>query len=52
MENNEFKKVRMKNHACYYLDDIINLKDFGLHKILVNKKSQEKVLIYDIQIKL
>ena len=52
MENNEFKKVRMKNHACYYLDDIINLKDFGLHKILVDKKSQEKSLIYYIQIKL
>ena len=28
MENNEFKKVHIKNCTCYYLDDKINLGDF------------------------
>ena len=28
MENNECKKVRIKNHTCYYhFDDIIKLED-------------------------
>ena len=48
MENNEFKKVCIKYRTCYYVDDIIKLGNFGLDNTLINKKSHENVLIYDI----
>ena len=48
MGNNEFKKVRSKNSMCYYFDDIIKLEDFDLANILVDEKSHENILIYDI----
>ena len=51
MENNEFKKVRIKNRTCYYFDDIIKLEDFDLDSILIDDKSQENILIYDISYK-
>ena len=28
MENNELKKVRIKNPTCCYFDEIIKLEDF------------------------
>ena len=37
MENNELKKVRIKNGTCYYFDDIIKLEDFDLDSILINE---------------
>ena len=39
MENNEFKKFRIKNRTCYYFDGIIKLEDFDLDNILIDKKS-------------
>ena len=48
MENNEFKKFRIKNRMCYYFDDIIKLEDFDLDNILIDKKPHENILIYDI----
>ena len=51
MENNELKKVPIKNRASYYFDDIIKLKDFDLDNILIDKKSYENILIYDIPYK-
>ena len=48
MENNELKKVPIKNRTCYYFDDIIRLEDFDLDNILIDKKSHENILIYDI----
>ena len=52
MENNEFKKVRIKNRTCYYFDDIIKLEDFDLDNISIDEKSQEKILIYGISYKI
>ena len=46
MENNEVKKVRIKNRMCYYFDDIIKLEEFD--NILIEEKSHEYILIYDI----
>ena len=46
MENNEFK-----NRMCYYFDDIIKLEDFDLDDILIDEKSRENILIYDISYK-
>ena len=51
MENTEFKKVRLKNRTCYYSDDIIRLEDFNLDNVLIDKKSHENILIYDISYK-
>ena len=51
MENNEFKKVRVKNRKCYCLGDIIKLEYFDLHNILIDEKSQEKIFNYDISYK-
>ena len=51
MENNELKKVHIKNRLCYYFDDIIKLEDFDLDNILIDKKSHENIFIYDISYK-
>ena len=42
------KKVRIKNRMCYYFDDIIKLEDFHIDNILIDKKSHENILVYDI----
>ena len=51
MENNKFKKFRIKNCTCYYLDDIIKLEGFDFDNILTDDKSHKKILIYDISYK-
>ena len=38
MENNEFKTIRIKNHTCYYFDDMIKLKDIDFDNILIEEK--------------
>ena len=48
MENNEFKKARIKNRSCYNFDNIIKLEDFGLDNISIDEKSHENILIYNI----
>ena len=45
------KKVHIKNRTCYYFDDIIKFEDFDFYNILIDEKSQENVLIYDISYK-
>ena len=51
MENNKFQKVNIKNRTSNYFDDIIKLEDFDLDNILIDKKSDENILIYDILFK-
>ena len=51
MESNEFKRVRNKNRTCYYFDDIIKLEYFVLNNIVIDGKSHENILIYDISYK-
>ena len=48
MENNEFKKIRINNCKCYCFDDIIKLEDFDIDDILIDEKSHENILIYEI----
>ena len=43
MENNEFKKVHIKNDTGYYFDDLDN--------ILTDEKSHKNILIYNISYK-
>ena len=52
IENNELKKVGTKNRACCHFDKIIKLEDFDFDNILLEKKSCEKNLIYDVSYKL
>ena len=51
LENNELKKFVSKNGTCYYFDHIIKLEDFDLENIVMDKKSQQNILIYDISYK-
>ena len=39
MENNEFKRVRIKSGTCYYFDNIIKLEDLDIDNILIDEKS-------------
>ena len=48
MENNEIKTICVKNRTYYYFDDIIKLEDFHIDNILIDEKSLENILIYDI----
>ena len=48
MENNEFKKIRINNCKCYCFDDIIKLEDFDIDDILIDEKSHENILIYEL----
>ena len=48
---NEFKRINIKNGTCYYFDDIIRVEDIDFDNILLEKKSFENILIYDISYK-
>ena len=51
MENNEFKKGFIKNSTCYYFNGMIKLQDVDRYNILIDEKSHENILIYDISYK-
>ena len=46
--NDELKQIDIKNRTCYYFDDIIKIEDFNLDNILIDEKSYEKILVYNI----
>ena len=48
MEMNELKKVYIKNRTSYYFDDMIKMKNFGFHNVLMDEKSYENNFIYKI----
>ena len=48
MENNKIKKVHIKNGTSYYFDEVITFRDFDFDNILIDEKSHETILIYDI----
>ena len=47
---NDFKKIDIKNCTCYYFDYIIRVEDVNFN-ILLDEKSYESILIYDISYK-
>ena len=51
MENVELKKVCIKYCTCYYFNDTIEIEDFSLDNILIDEKSNENILIYNISYK-
>ena len=40
-DTNKLKEINVKNHSCYYFDDIIKFEDFDLDDILIDEKSNE-----------
>ena len=50
--NNELNKVGIKNRTCYYFDDIIDINNLGLDNTLLDEKSYENTLIYDVVYKI
>ena len=52
MENNEFKKVSIKNRTYCYFNDIIKLEEFDIDNILTDEKTHENILIYLAKIKI
>ena len=52
MENNEFKEVCIKSRTCYFnFNDIIKLEGFDIDHILIDEKSHENILFYEISYK-
>ena len=46
--NNEFKRINIKNRTCYYFDDAMEVEDISADRILLDKKSYENILVYNI----
>ena len=51
IENNEFKRVFIKNRTCYYFNDIIKFEDFGFDNILLAENSCKSILINNVSYK-
>ena len=49
--NEELKETDIKNRTGYYLDGKIKNKGFNLNHILIDKKSNEIILVYSISYK-
>ena len=45
---NEIQEVCIKNRTCYYYNGINKLEECDIDNILIDGKSPENVLIYDI----
>ena len=50
--NNELKEIDIKNCTCYYFDDIIKIEDFDISDILIDQKSYENILVYNVSYKI
>ena len=46
--NDELKEITIKNRTCCHFDDIITFEGFDLDNILLDEKSYEIVLVYNI----
>ena len=49
--NNELKETNIKQFTCYHFDDTVNINDIDLNNILIDEKSYENILIYDVSYK-
>ena len=46
--NDELQEIDIKNCTCYYFDDIIKTDNFDFNNILIDERSYEYILIYNI----
>ena len=52
MKTNDWsKEFNIKNRTCYYFDEIIKFEYFYFENILIDKKTNENVLVYNISYK-
>ena len=42
----EIKQINIKNHTCYFYNDIINLDEFDESKMKVDKKNFNDINMY------
>ena len=49
--NDELKETDIKNRTCYYFDDITKIENFNIDYILIDVKSYENILVYNISCK-
>ena len=49
--NDKLNEIDIRNRTCYYFDDIIEIQDFDLDNILIEGKSYENILFYNISYK-
>ena len=49
--NDKLKEIDIKNHTCYYFNDIIKIEHFAPDNILINEKLYKKLLVYNISYK-
>ena len=42
------KEIDIKKRTCYYFNDIIKIEDINLDNILIDEKSYENILVYNI----
>ena len=45
--SSEVKDIDIKNRTYYFLDDIVNIKNFDLNNIKINE-SHEKIFLFTI----
>ena len=45
--NDKLKEIDITIRMCYYFDDIIKIKDFGLYNILIDEKWYKNILVYN-----
>ena len=46
--NDELKEIDIKNRTRYYFDDIMKVEDIDFDNILLDEKSYENTLVYNI----
>ena len=45
--NDKLKEIDITIRMCYYFDDIIKIKDFGLDNILIDERWYKNILVYN-----
>ena len=48
---NNLKEINIKNCNCCYFKDVIKTEDFDFNNILLDGKTYENILVYDISYK-
>ena len=51
LQKNELKEINIKNHVCYYFDDVVNGTDINFSNILLDKKLYGNIPVYQISYK-
>ena len=46
--NDKLKQIDVKSRMCYFFDDITKVEGFDLDSILIDEKSFENILVYNI----